>query len=51
MPQIYTAVSGDTLASIAARLYDGDESKAVLIGAANGVSEDNLQAGQMLVIP
>lgn len=48
---IYTAVTGDTLASIAARLYDGDESKAALIGAANGVTEDDLQPGQMLVIP
>ena len=50
MPQIYTAVTGDTLASIANRFY-GDDTKANLIAAANGVSEDDLQPGQMLVIP
>lgn len=50
MPQIYTAVTGDTLASIATRLY-GDDTKANLLAAANGLIEDEVQVGQMLVIP
>jgi len=50
VPQIYTVVTGDTLASIAGRLY-GDDTKANLLAAANGVSEDDLQVGQMLVVP
>lgn len=49
MPQIYTAISGDTLEKVSTLFY-GDDSKADLIAAANGVS-DELQAGQMLVIP
>lgn len=49
MPQIYTAIEGDTLEKVS-QLFYGDDSKVDLIAAANGV-HDGLQAGQMLVIP
>jgi len=48
MPNIYTAVAGDTLESVS-ELFFGDTSKAALIGALSGVTE--LQPGQMLTIP
>lgn len=49
MPQLYTAIDGDTLKKVSTLFY-GDDSKADLIAAANGV-HDGLQTGQMLVIP
>lgn len=50
MPQLYTAVDGDTFDSVSTMFY-GDTSKAELLAAANGVWDGVLSPGQMLVIP